>query len=103
LTVTGETAMGFVIVSVILRDGRRFDRLCVAWDTIVGIPDVTEPPFEDDEIADLIVIHDRTGRLHGMKLACEFAPVIEILAQPQGRFHPADDQMTWWRAGRKVP
>jgi monoamine oxidase len=25
-----------------------------------------------------------------------FGPLIEILAQPQGRLHPAGDQVTWW-------
>jgi hypothetical protein len=58
----GETGMGYVVVSVVLKDGRRFDRVCVAWDTIAAIAGLTDVPFSDDDIADLIVTHDRTGR-----------------------------------------
>ena len=47
-----ETGMGYVIVSVILKDGRQFDRVCVVGGTITKIEDSDLIPFAESDIAE---------------------------------------------------
>jgi hypothetical protein len=49
-----ETGMGYVIVSVILKDGRRFDRVCVDGGVITKIGESTTIPFAEADIAELV-------------------------------------------------
>ena len=65
-----ETGMGYQIATVMLKDGRRFERVVV--DGNVEISEIfghTNIPFTDEDIADIIVTHDKwdfeTGREMG--------------------------------------
>jgi hypothetical protein len=55
-----ETGMGYWVVSVILRNGRRFDRAVIIdsghLTQIFGLADI---PFEESDIAELVVTHDK--------------------------------------------
>lgn len=55
-----ESGMGYTIVSVILRDGRRQDRAYVVGGTITQVDGSDLIPFAEDEIAQFIVTHDKT-------------------------------------------
>ena len=45
-----ETGMGYVILSVQLKDGRRFDRVCVDGGFITKVGESTSIPFTEAEI-----------------------------------------------------
>lgn len=55
-----ETGMGYWVVSVVLRNGRRFDRAVIIdsghLTQIFGLADI---PFEEKDIAELVVTHDK--------------------------------------------
>lgn len=51
--------MGYQIVSVFLKDGRRFDQTVIVGGTIGQIKGIAGIPFTEDEIADIIVTHDK--------------------------------------------
>ena len=54
-----ETGMGYQVVAVILRDGRRFDRAVVEAGVITRIDGEGSIPVCDEDIADLVVTHAR--------------------------------------------
>jgi hypothetical protein len=54
-----ETGMGYQIVSVTLRDGRRYDQVIVDSGRITRVRDFQAIPFEESEIADITVTHDK--------------------------------------------
>ena len=54
-----ETGLGYQIVSVYLRDGRRFHRVTVVGGTITEINEGKEIPFGVEEIADIKVTHGK--------------------------------------------
>jgi hypothetical protein len=54
-----ETGMGYQVVSVLLKDGRRFDRVGVNSGYITRIKDMTEIPFAEEDIQEIIVTHDK--------------------------------------------
>jgi len=51
--------MGYQVASVILKDGRRFDQVVIVEGTISQIKDINDIPFSEDEIADIVVTHDK--------------------------------------------
>lgn len=55
----GETGMGYQVASIILKDGRRFDRVVIVEGSITQIKDIKGIPFSDDDIADIVVTHDK--------------------------------------------
>ena len=57
-----ETGMGYTIVSVVLKDGRRLDRVYVAGGTVTRVDDSPLIPFSENEIAEFIVTHDKSNR-----------------------------------------
>ncbi len=59
LAAAPETGMGYHIVTVILRNGRRHDRVVVESGVISRIDGEVSIPFREEDIADLIVTHDR--------------------------------------------
>ena len=59
LIAQGETGMDYQIVSVVLKDGRRFDQAVIVGGTIGRIRGMQGIPFTEDEIADIIVTHDK--------------------------------------------
>lgn len=54
-----ETGMGYQIASIVLKDGRRFDRVVIVEGIIAQIRGFTEIPFRGDDIAEVIVTHDK--------------------------------------------
>ncbi len=59
LIAQGETGMGYQIVSVVLKDGKRFDQVVIVGGTIGQIKGIEGIPFAEDEIAEIIVTHDK--------------------------------------------
>jgi hypothetical protein len=49
-----ETGMGYVIVSVILKDGRRFARVRVVGGVIAKVGDLDAIPFAESDIAQFV-------------------------------------------------
>lgn len=54
-----ETGMGYQIVSVVLEDGRRFDQVVVIEGRVSQVRGHREIPFDSDQIASLVVTHDK--------------------------------------------
>ena len=55
----GETGMGYVVVTVILKNGQRIHRVAIVGDVIADIYGVNQIPFTEDDIADFVVTHDK--------------------------------------------
>lgn len=51
--------MGYQVVSIVLRNGQRIDQVLVESGVITRARGQDSIPFREDEIADLIVTHDR--------------------------------------------
>ncbi len=54
-----ETGMGYQVVSIVLRDGRRFEQVAVVEGLITKIRGRRDIPFCEDEIAEIILTHDK--------------------------------------------
>lgn len=54
-----ETGMGYQVVSIILKDSARFDQAVVVEGRITEIRGRTDIPFTEDQIAQIIVTHDK--------------------------------------------
>ncbi len=59
LLAQAETGMDYQIASVILNDGRKFDQAVVSGGYISKLRNVDEIPFSENDIADIIVTHDK--------------------------------------------
>jgi hypothetical protein len=56
---TSETGIGYQIVSVELKDGRFFDQVLASEGCIIEVRGYKEIPFAPDEVASVIVTHQR--------------------------------------------
>ena len=54
-----ESGMGYYVVSVILKDGKRFDQVVVIDGQITKIRGRKDFPFAADEITEVILTHDK--------------------------------------------
>lgn len=54
-----ETGMGYQVVSVVLKDGKRFEQVAVVEGRITEIRGRKDIPFIEDEIAEIVVTHDK--------------------------------------------
>lgn len=54
-----ETGMGYQVVSVVLRDGKRFDQVAVVEGRITQIRGRADIPFTEDDIAEILLTHDK--------------------------------------------
>ena len=54
-----ETGMGYQIVSVYLKDGRRFDHVVIVGGTISSIKGDSIIPFQESDIDKIVVTHDK--------------------------------------------
>lgn len=54
-----ETGMGYQIVSVILKNGKRFDQVAVVEGRISEIRGRKDIPFTEDQIAEIVLTHDK--------------------------------------------
>lgn len=59
-----ETGMGYYIVSVILRDGTRFNQVIVDSGYVTRIRGMKTIPYDDDDIEDIIITHDKWDFRH---------------------------------------
>jgi hypothetical protein len=56
--------MGYQIVSVILRDGSRYDQAVIEGGIITRIRNHKDMPFKEKDIAEIIVTHDERDFSH---------------------------------------
>lgn len=54
-----ETGMGYQVVSIVLSNGQRIDQVLVESGVITRVRGQDSIPFREDDIADVIVTHDR--------------------------------------------
>lgn len=54
-----ETGMGYQVVSIILKDGARFDQAVVVDGRITQVRGHKNIPFTESQIAQIIVTHDK--------------------------------------------
>lgn len=54
-----ETGMGYQVVSVVLKDGRRFNQVAVVEGRIAEIRGRKDIPFTEDQIAEIVLTHDK--------------------------------------------
>jgi hypothetical protein len=54
-----ETGMGYQVVSIVLRDGRRFDQVVVVEGQITEIRGRKDIPFIENQIDQVILTHDK--------------------------------------------
>jgi len=54
-----ETGMGYHIVSIVLRDGTRYDKVVVDGGYITKIKEFAIIPFSNEDIQEIIVTHDK--------------------------------------------
>lgn len=54
-----ETGLGYHVVSVSLRDGRRFDQVVASEGGVIQVRGYSEVPFQQDEVASVHVNHRR--------------------------------------------
>jgi hypothetical protein len=58
-----ESGMSYHIITIALRDGRRFERVpyCAGYIDLKGLPGFQRVPFTEEDIAEIVVTHDRSG------------------------------------------
>jgi len=54
-----ETGMGYTIVTVLLRDGKRYERVVIDSGYITKVYGYDNIPFDPDDIVDIIVTHNK--------------------------------------------
>ena len=54
-----ETGTGYQVVTVILKDGKKFDQVAVVEGQIADIRGRKDIPFTEEEIAEIILTHDK--------------------------------------------
>jgi hypothetical protein len=54
-----ETGPGYQIVSIELKDGRRFDQVVASEGCIIAVRGYTEVPFQSHEVANVKLNHKR--------------------------------------------
>jgi hypothetical protein len=55
----GETGMGYTIVSVTLKDGRRFDQVVIDSGWLAGVRGLPDVPFRESDIAAIKATHEK--------------------------------------------
>ena len=54
-----ETGMGYQVVTVVLKDGKRFDQVVVVQGQVSGIRGRKDIPFGEEDISEIILTHDK--------------------------------------------
>ena len=54
-----ETGMGYQVASIILKDGSRYDQVLIEAGFITRIRGSKTIPFCEDQIADIVITHDK--------------------------------------------
>ena len=71
----GETGIGYQVISVELKDGRRFDQVLASEGCIIEVRGYEEIPFLPEEIGSVIVNHKRWNFRDGsdIRIKCRAA------------------------------
>ena len=58
-----ESGMSYQMVTLVLNDGRRFERVpyCAGYIDLNGLEGFWKVPFDPSEIVDVVLTHDRSG------------------------------------------
>lgn len=59
LTSQPETGMGYQVVSIVLKDGTRWNQALVEAGHVTRIKGLSLIPFREDQIADIIITHEK--------------------------------------------
>lgn len=59
LTRQPETGMGYQVATVVLKDGTRWNQVLIESGVITRIRGQAKIPFKVDDIADILVTHDK--------------------------------------------
>jgi hypothetical protein len=51
--------MGYTVVRVLLRDGRRFEQAVIDSGWLAGIRGLPDIPFSEDEVVEIIATHQK--------------------------------------------
>ena len=54
-----ETGMGYQIVSIVLKDGRKFNQVAIVEGIVAEIRGLKDIPFNEDDISQIIVTHEK--------------------------------------------
>lgn len=54
-----ETGMGYQVASITLKDGSRYDQALIEAGYITRIRGRNDIPFNEDQIAEIVVTHDK--------------------------------------------
>jgi hypothetical protein len=54
-----ETGMGYQVVSIVLKDGKRYDQVVVVEGRVTQIRELGDIPFTEEQIAQIILTHDK--------------------------------------------
>lgn len=54
-----ETGMGYTVVSLVLRDGRRFDQAIIDSGLLSRVHHLPNIAFTEDDIADIVPSHEK--------------------------------------------
>jgi hypothetical protein len=54
-----ETGMGYQVVSIVLKDGKKYDQVVIVEGQITKIRGLKDIPFNEDEISKIIITHDK--------------------------------------------
>jgi len=54
-----ESGMGYQIVSIVLKDGRRFDQVVIVEGYITQVRGFSDIPFVEDDIHEIVLTHDK--------------------------------------------
>lgn len=59
LVAQGETGMGYQIATIVLKNGFQFKQAVIVGNNITKIRNLKEMPFREEDIAEIIVTHDK--------------------------------------------
>ena len=59
LTSQPETGMGYQIATIVLADGSRYEHAVIESGIITRVRGFTSIPFKEEDIAEIIVTHDK--------------------------------------------
>ena len=59
LEASAETGMSYQVVSITLKDGRRFDQVVIVGGSVVQIRGMVGIPFSNDDIQEVVVTHEK--------------------------------------------
>ena len=71
----GETGIGYQVISVELKNGKRFDQVVASEGCIIEVRGYEQIPFAPDEVASVIVNHKRWNFREGsdIRIKCRAA------------------------------